>query len=173
MAETVPEAPRVVVMAGCTRGPCAASAMPPPRPPAPPVAVDRLEPFPEPSVVVVVAEVARGAAIAAVGEPLAPAPPVAKRSSPSPRGYRGRAAASPASPPSLRMSNDPGITGTIPSRRSPAKSAQARWPRQTKAAWLSFLPPRMRRAATPAMIQLAALCRHSSTSALREGRSAA
>jgi hypothetical protein len=76
VAETVPEAPGVVVVADAL----AAPPLPPrfPGPPSPPVALDRLELFPEASVVIVVADAHAGPPLPPFGTPLPPAPPVAK-----------------------------------------------------------------------------------------------
>jgi|HubBroStandDraft_6_1064221.scaffolds.fasta_scaffold120189_2 hypothetical protein len=114
VAETVPEAPGVVVVADAL----AAPPLPPrfPGPPSPPVALDRLELFPEASVVIVVADAHAGPPLPPFGTPLPPAPPVAKAEFVESDGLFAVAAASLPLPPSPVVesapSSEPGITGT-------------------------------------------------------------
>jgi hypothetical protein len=117
VAEIVPDAPGVVVVADALAAPplppLPAGPLMPPVPPAPPVAVARLEPFPEASVVVVVADALAAPPLPPLPEPLAPAPPVANAEFVESEGLFAIALASPPLPPSPTPSNDPGITGTI------------------------------------------------------------
>jgi hypothetical protein len=119
VAEAVPEAPGVVVMADALAAPPLPPKfpMPMPTPPTPPVALDRLELFPDASVVVVVAEALAGPPLPPFVAPLPPAPPVAKAELVESEGLFAIAPAGPPSPPSPAIefapSNEPGITGTI------------------------------------------------------------
>jgi hypothetical protein len=115
VAETVPEAPGVVVAADALAVPPAPPRFP--RPPAPPIALDRLELFPEPSVVVVVAVALAAPPLPQLSGPLPPAPPVAKAEFVESEGLFAVAAASSPLPPSpvaeSAPSSEPGMRGTV------------------------------------------------------------
>jgi hypothetical protein len=137
------------------------------------VAVARLEPFPEPSVVVVVAEALAAPPLPPLPEPLAPAPPVANAEFVESEGLFAVAVASPPLPPSPAPSNEPGITGTITVSAIAGDIAISPMTAADKSSFaFNSSSPDANGCYTGHDPVGRALCRHSSTSALREGRGA-
>jgi hypothetical protein len=134
------------------------------------VAVARLEPFPEASVVVVVADALAAPPLPPLPEPLAPAPPVANAEFVESEGLFAIALASPPLPPSPTPSNDPEITGTITVSAIAGEIATSAMNAADRSslAFISSSPDANSCYADHSPVGCA-LCRHSSTSALREG----